>query len=245
MELSVYSLGEPDLLRVLEKVLQIPPFDRCSSGDGDLRGLWQRGRTTSVQPLPKGALLIQTLSNGAHWKQHKRKCKATALCCEPEAGSVGLAGSCEFSCPECARPRVDCVCIDPPVCRMCLESGGELLRGCACRGTAGYVHVACMVKANRHRKIAHEQCPTCEQRFVGALSVALAEVRVRETRASGSDIDPAAMNALGWACFEQGRYDEALGHYRNLLRHALQHVGGDHVEVAKTKVCPKLRFLGM
>merc|ERR1712216_301784 len=123
-----------------------------------------------------------------HWKQDKRESRPPAPSIEVRAGGSGSAGSgaCDFSCPECARPWADCVCADPPVCWICLEHIGELLRGCACRGTAGYVHVACMVEANRHRKIAHDQCPTCEQRFAGALSMALAEARVRDNRASSS-----------------------------------------------------------
>jgi hypothetical protein len=66
-----------------------------------------------------------------------------------------------------------------------------------------------MVEANTHRKIAHDQCPTCKQRFVGALSMALAEARVRETRESRSDINCEAVSELAQACLEQGHYDEA------------------------------------
>ena len=171
-----------------------------------------------------------------HWKQHKRECNAPAPSSESTEGSsvsVG-SGSCDFSCPECARPWADCVCEDPPVCWVCLESRQELLRGCACRGTAGYVHVRCMVTANRHRTTEHDQCPTCEQRFVGALSMVLAEARVREAQASRSDIDCAATGNLARACCEQGRHDEALRHYRNVLRQDLQRFGHDHPLVAKT-----------
>ena len=173
-----------------------------------------------------------------HWKQHKRECKATATGSEAKERSSGSAdsGTRDFSCPKCARPWADCVCADPPVCWVCLESSGELLRGCACRGTAGYVHVTCMVEANRHRTVARDKCPTCEQRFVGALSMALAEARVREARASGSDIDVAATSELARVCLEQGRYDEALRHYRNVLRQCLQRFGHDHLEPAKVKV---------
>ena len=91
-----------------------------------------------------------------------------------------------------------------------------------------------MVEANRHRKIAHDQCPTCEQRFVGALSMALAEARVRDNRVSSSGIDCNATSNLAQACHEQGRYDEALGHLRNVLRQDLQCFGQDHPHVAAT-----------
>ena len=172
-----------------------------------------------------------------HWKQHKRKCKPPAPSSEIKAESSGSAGpgACAFSCPECTRPWADCVCADPPVCWICFDHIGELLRGCACRGTAGYVHVACMVEANRHRKIAHDQCPTCEQSFVGALSMALAEARVRDNRASSSNIDRMATSNLADACCEQGRYGEALGHFRNVLRQDLQRFGHDHPDTATTQ----------
>ena len=172
-----------------------------------------------------------------HWKQHKRECKAPASSSEAKKGSSGSAGSGarDFLCPECARPWADCVCTEPPVCWVCFESNQELLRGCACRGTAGYVHVRCMVETNRHRTIAHDQCPTCKQRFVGALSMALAEARVREARVSRSDNDRTATSELAQACLEQGRYDEALGHYRNVLRQGLKLFGHDHPDTAITK----------
>ena len=74
-------------------------------------------------------------------------------------------------------------------CWICLESSGELLRGCACRGTAGYLHIACLVDWNRHRNNAHAECWQCQKRFVGVLSMAAAEARVRDARASSSNFD--------------------------------------------------------
>ena len=58
----------------------------------------------------------------AHWKQHKSACKKTDW-------SV---------CPLCEHEWAECACgEDRPACWICLESEGELLRGCACRGSAG------------------------------------------------------------------------------------------------------------
>ena len=81
---------------------------------------------------------------------------------------------------------------------------------------------------NRHRKDAHDKCPTCQTRFVGALSMAAAEARVRGARASSSNIDCAATTELAQACSEQGRYAEALQHYHNVLRRVLEQLGPDH-----------------
>ena len=57
-----------------------------------------------------------------HWKQHKPECKKRD----------------QSACPLCEHPWVECRCgEDRPACWICLESEGELLRGCACRGSAG------------------------------------------------------------------------------------------------------------
>ena len=165
----------------------------------------------------------------AHWKQHKRMCVAAAPSSE---SAVEFSSS---ACPECARAWKECTCAESPSCWICLESSGKLLRGCACRGTAGYLHTACLVEANRHRSNAHDQCPTCKTRFVGALSMAAAEARVRDARASSSNIDCAASTDLAQACAEQGQYPEALQHYRQVLRGQLKHFGQDHPAVANTK----------
>merc|ERR1711871_1467284 len=87
----------------------------------------------------------------AHWKHsHKHVCSGNAKGRPAQSGSASTARS---VCPECAKDWAECTCTDRPACWICLESeGGDLLRGCACRGSAEYVHVACMVEANRHRR---------------------------------------------------------------------------------------------
>ena len=163
-----------------------------------------------------------------HRKRHKRVCVPAA-----PSGEVAVEDS-SGSCPECARAWRECTCEESPSCWICLESSGKLLRGCACRGTAGYLHTACLVEANRHRTAAHDKCPTCQTRFVGVLSMAAAEARVRDTRASSS-IDCQAITDLARACAEQGRYAEALQHHRSVLRRQLARFGPDHLDVAKTQ----------
>ena len=163
-----------------------------------------------------------------HWRQHKRECVAAAPSSDDAAGHSGGA------CPQCAKEWEECACVESPSCWICLESSGKLVRGCACRGTAGYLHIACLVESNRHRANAHAECPTCQTRFVGALSMAVAEARDRDARANGGDIDCAATSDLARACLEQGRYPEALQHYRNVLRRDLERFGPDHLSVAAT-----------
>ena len=95
--------------------------------------------------------------------------------------------------------------------------------------------MACLVEANRHRTDAHDQCPTCQTRFVGVLSIAAAEARVRDARASSSITDCVATSELASACLEEGRYAEALRHYQNVLRQQLERFGPDHLQLAKTQ----------
>ena len=165
----------------------------------------------------------------AHWKQHKRMCVTAA----PSSEAAGKDSS--GACPECAKAWKECACAESPSCWICLESSGKLLRGCACRGTAGYLHTACLVEANRHRSNAHDQCPTCKTRFVGVLRMAAAEARVRDARASTSNFDCVATSELARACFEQGRYAEALRHSQNVLKEKLKCFGPLHPDVASTQ----------
>ena len=118
-------------------------------------------------------------------------------------------------------------------CWICLESNGEIIRGCACCGSAGcallfsfvgpvrqpahrFVHVTCMIEANKHRKSDHTHCPTCNQQFVGALQFALAKARVHTTRV-GKDFNAPAVSALAWALVEKGCPSEGLALFEKVL----------------------------
>ena len=67
-----------------------------------------------------------------------------------EAASAALAAAADFAgaAPEGAR------------CYICLEGGAGLVRGCACRGTAGYAHVGCLAA---HARNAHTFEPVWNQ----------------------------------------------------------------------------------
>ena len=62
-------------------------------------------------------------------------------------------------------------------CWVCLEAGSDgepLLRGCACRGGAGYAHLRCFELDATHSRQQWVQCRTCGQPFTGSLRLALA-----------------------------------------------------------------------
>jgi hypothetical protein len=80
----------------------------------------------------------------AHWKAHRPSCAPRST---PSAAPTSVAPAC----PVCYSEWADCQCNEDekPSCWVCLESNGTLLRGCACRGSAGYlpwVHACVMCR---------------------------------------------------------------------------------------------------
>ena len=75
----------------------------------------------------------------AHWKAHRPSCATHNT---PSAASISVAPTC----PVCDSEWADCHCKEDekPSCWICLESNDTLLRGCACRGSAGYVRMSGM-----------------------------------------------------------------------------------------------------
>ena len=104
-----------------------------------------------------------------------------------------------------------------------------LVRGCSCRGTAGFAHVSCLaeqakiliaeaVENNLGNKVGNERfqrwstCSLCEQSYHGVVKCALGwacwktYVGLPET----ARLRVASMTELGNGLFEAGRYEEAL-----------------------------------
>ena len=79
-----------------------------------------------------------------HWKQHKPDCKKKD----------------QSVCPLCNHEWAACKCgEDKPACWICLESKGELLRGCACRGSAGCAEFHERVFAHADMIVGLYMCP--------------------------------------------------------------------------------------
>jgi hypothetical protein len=78
----------------------------------------------------------------AHWKAHRPSCAPRST---PSAAPRSAA------CPVCESQWASCHCEEgkKPSCWICLESNGTLLRGCACRGSAGYARMGACV-CTRH-----------------------------------------------------------------------------------------------
>ena len=70
-------------------------------------------------------------------------------------------------------------------CWLCLEvtnqdlSGpnAKLLRGCACRGSAGFAHIECLVGLTEADSARWWSCPTCKQEWWGEVRLRLAKTR--------------------------------------------------------------------
>ena len=129
---------------------------------------------------------------------------AAALDAPDRAAAMVGSLSEDKGCAASESEGMDCTCY------VCLEGDdpeltelGELLRGCACRGSAGWAHLRCLVQqatANRQRfqkqqlqsmltpvrlrddtqkniPSLFDQCPTCNQRWTADLALKLARER--------------------------------------------------------------------
>ena len=106
------------------------------------------------------------------------------------------------------------VCEEAPCCTICLDGGDEPLpvqRGCACRGDAGLAHVACQAQVAAHKGAgcwnpAWARCPTCGQRYTGAMLLGLAHEAVRRMEKRGPEDGDhlAARTNLGQALKDAG-----------------------------------------
>lgn len=65
-------------------------------------------------------------------------------------------------------------------CWVCCDGAAAeslLPMGCACRGSAGFAHLLCLVSAARHNVDSWTTCPTCKQYYTGEVDVGLAKAR--------------------------------------------------------------------
>ena len=91
-----------------------------------------------------------------------------------------------------------------------------------------------MAEANKHRSAECESCPTCKQKFIGRLQLALARSRMDHAHRSGT-FDPAATCQLAAALSDHGKYEEAMSLYQATLAYAEKRFGYNHQLVADTQ----------
>mmetsp|Transcript_8121 Transcript_8121/g.25422 ORF Transcript_8121/g.25422 Transcript_8121/m.25422 type:complete len:418 (-) Transcript_8121:92-1345(-) len=121
---------------------------------------------------------------------------------------------------EAEAAAASCEKVEGASCFICLESDGDVVRACACRGHNGLAHVACLVEQARAAVELQGQkgvvrwstCRLCSQQHHGALRLALGR-GCWKTYCGRADTDESkahAMTILGSALRQVGRYDEAL-----------------------------------
>ena len=137
-------------------------------------------------------------------------------------------------------------------CIICLDSEDDpapIQSGCACRGDAGWAHVACRVKLAEHSEDpsasshadAWQKCGTCHMRFGGAMELELArelwrQVQLRPKVDVERRVD--AQLALGDALINNGMYDEAEVLLRKTLASATR--GLDDSTIPLTQISSAL-----
>ena len=99
-------------------------------------------------------------------------------------------------------------------CYICLTEGPGLVRGCACRGDAGYAHVACLIRAEAElgpeSRDGLGQCPTCRQYYHGAVRLAVAWGEWRAVARCNNKRFFDALRELGMALHECDQHEDAL-----------------------------------
>ena len=128
-------------------------------------------------------------------------------------------------------------CVEPPCCTICLGGGDDpvpIQRGCACRGDAGLAHVACLAEAAARQQTGFhdgwETCPTCGQKYTGAMALGLARRAMSKmrTRRRGDTHRLAAANNLGEVLRSVGMFAEAASVLTDVLAVAKRVCGKEH-----------------
>ena len=106
-----------------------------------------------------------------------------------------------------------CSGADLPSCYVCFGEGPDdlgqpLIRDCSCRGTAGFMHLTCLVEFAEHKTVqwngedpldlakAWETCTHCKQEFQGQLAIDLANKFLAFTQARYPDDNAVHLEAL-------------------------------------------------
>ena len=186
-----------------------------------LQGLLGSAACAAAPPEPasSAAATAPTTDDDNH-HEATTGAEAAATAVQDHVQDADAAAAAEFDAPDRAAAVVGSLSEDKGcaaseseemdcTCYVCLEGDdpeltelGELLRGCACRGSAGWAHLRCLVQqatANRQRfqkqqlqsmltpvrlrddtkniPSLFDQCPTCNQRWTADLALKLARER--------------------------------------------------------------------
>jgi len=154
--------------------------------------------------------MVQRRSSAEPTHSSSTECVDEASCPEPTGNATSLASPAphqDTNDHHSASSQLSAECF------ICLEEQGPLLRGCACRGSAGFTHLSCLVTAAQANAARWHTCPTCGQRWTGRLKLAIARERydllIPRTAGADGEVLQAAMD-LTWALRESCQLAEAL-----------------------------------
>eukprot|EP00241_Pyramimonas_parkeae_P006171 CAMPEP_0114250160 /NCGR_PEP_ID=MMETSP0058-20121206/14548_1 /TAXON_ID=36894 /ORGANISM="Pyramimonas parkeae, CCMP726" /LENGTH=419 /DNA_ID=CAMNT_0001363795 /DNA_START=421 /DNA_END=1680 /DNA_ORIENTATION=+ len=138
-------------------------------------------------------------------------------------------------------------------CKICYENAetsdqGNLVRPCACRGSAAYIHIGCLKQW--HMSLGNPttlRCPTCKQAYVGHVAIELAEMNVklveeiikekmsnRKERAKWKELHATVLTQHAQVLSSQGKYGEALPLFQRSLDVRIKLLGPERLEVAES-----------
>ena len=111
--------------------------------------------------------------------------------------------------------------VEEKLCRLCWgdEDDGPLVQPCACRGSAKYIHKACLERWRRtsSKQDAVYRCGQCGDHYRDALSIELLSARLQARRTDGEDTS-STLSTLAYELHAQGKYEAA----EQLCREALE-----------------------
>ena len=116
------------------------------------------------------------------------------------------------------------------VCRICLESEGELVSPCPCRGSQRGVHLACLERWHVSQRRWALRCMTCKLPYTGGAALRLARTLWHHLR-DAVEHDPARLsvaNDLALVLAEQGELSEAARIHRETLEVRRCVLGAEH-----------------
>lgn len=119
---------------------------------------------------------------------------------------------------------------DSPTCRICLDSQGQLVSPCLCRGSQSSVHLGCLEEWHVNQSRWDPRCMSCKQHYSGEAAYHLARKLWEHARnkpvADGARL--AAANQLACVLSERGSFSEATELFQYVLDVTTRAYGEEH-----------------
>jgi tetratricopeptide (TPR) repeat protein len=162
----------------------------------------------------------QLFKGSEDWRKGELLKHELKTICDEIGACIGFSEMCLVQMPEQKQ------------CRICFEgeSEGELLGGCACRGSLKYIHAECLRQQQEHRgsTVDSGKCDLCLQSFHGRAAARMSDISTGKL--SGMiDSDPrihAYKIQTATQLWQSGKYEEAV----DLFRSAIDGIEGESIQ---------------